>query len=139
MREPSSESKTPPGCILVAVAGAHLTGQPLNWQLTDRRARLVETCRTAADYRLYALDTVPPKPGLVHEPGFSGPGIEVEVWAVPEDAFGNFVAAVPQPLAIGNVTLEDGEVVKGFVCEPAGLSGAREITQLKGWRNYLKV
>jgi allophanate hydrolase len=139
MRELSSESKTPPGCVLVAVAGAHLTGQPLNGQLTDRSARLVETCRTAADYRFYALDTVPPKPGLVREPGFAGPGIEVEVWAVPEDAFGSFVAAIPQPLAIGNVTLEDGEVVKGFVCEPAGLSGAREITQLKGWRNFLKV
>jgi allophanate hydrolase len=139
MREPSSEANTAPGCVLVAVAGAHLTGQPLNWQLTDRHARLVETCRTASDYRFYALDTVPPKPGLIREPGFSGPGIEVEVWAVPEDALGSFVAAIPQPLAIGTVTLEDGRLVKGFVCEPAGLSGAREITKQKSWRNYLKA
>ncbi len=136
--EPSAESTSPPGCVLVAVAGAHLTGQPLNWQLTERRARLVRTCRTAADYRLYALDTAPPKPGLVRESGFHGTGIEVEVWAVPEDQFGSFVAAVPQPLAIGSVSLADGTIVKGFVCEPAGLAAAREITGFESWRRYLE-
>jgi allophanate hydrolase len=138
MGEPSSESKAAPGCVLVAVAGAHLTGQPLNWQLTERRARLVQTCKTSSDYRLYALDTTTPKPGLIREPGFHGAGIEVEVWAVPEEQFGSFVAAIPQPLAIGNVTLEDGTVVKGFICEPSGVAGAMEITQLGSWRNYLE-
>jgi allophanate hydrolase len=136
--EPSSESIAAPECVLVAVAGAHLSGQPLNWQLTERRARLIRTCRTSADYRLYALNTIPPKPGLVRESGFQGAGIEVEVWAVPEQQFGSFVAAVPQPLAIGNVTLEDGTVVKGFVCEPSGLAAAKEITRLESWRKYLE-
>jgi allophanate hydrolase len=51
--------------------------------------------------------------------------------------FGSFVAEVPPPLAIGSVQLEDGEWVKGFVCEPAGLDGAHEITPLGGWRAYL--
>ncbi|HYR43292.1 MAG TPA: allophanate hydrolase [Terriglobia bacterium] len=128
-----------PGCVLVAVAGAHLSGQPLNYQLSDRRARRVKLCRTAADYRLYALDTVPRKPGLVREPGFQGCGIEVEVWAVPQDQFGSFVAAIPQPLAIGNVTLEDGMVLKGFICDRAELSDAEEITTFGGWRNYLAL
>jgi allophanate hydrolase len=130
---------SPPGCILVAVVGAHLTGQPLNWQLTERGARCVRTCRTAREYRLYALDrTMPPKPGLVREPGFEGPGIEVEVWAVPEEKFGGFVAAVPPPLGIGNAVLEDGSTVKCFVCEPYAVAGAAEITRFGGWRAYVR-
>ncbi len=93
----------------LAVVGAHLSGQPLNWQLTDRGARLIKTCRTAPGYRLYALDgTMPPKPGLVRDQQFRGPGIEVEVWAMPEDQFGSFVGDVPAPLGIGNAVLDDG-------------------------------
>jgi allophanate hydrolase len=132
-----SENKTAPGCVLVAVAGAHLSGQPLNHQLTERGARLVRTCRTSPEYRLYALQTTPPKPGLVREPGYSGAGIEIEVWAVPENTFGGFVAAIPAPLGIGAITLEDGTEVKGFICEQAGVSSAQEITRFGGWRNYL--
>ena len=128
----------PPGCIPVAVVGAHLTGQPLNWQLTGRGARLIETSRTAPGYRLYALpDTVPPKPGLVRDEAFEGPGIEVEVWAVPADRFGGYVADVPPPLGIGNATLEDGRSVKCFICEPYAIAGATEITHFGGWRKYI--
>jgi allophanate hydrolase len=127
----------PPGCIAVAVVGAHLSGQPLNGQLTERRARLLQTTRTQACYRFYALPgTVPAKPGLVREEGFEGPGIEVEVWAVPENEFGSFVAAVPPPLGIGSATLASGEIVKCFVCEPYALNGAQEITAFGGWRAY---
>lgn len=129
---------TPPGCTLAAVVGAHLTGQPLNHQLTTRGARLVATMKTATGYRLYALpNTAPPKPGLVREPELSGPGIEVEVWAIPIQHFGSFVAEVPAPLGIGSVELADGSVVKGFVCEPYALDGAMEITHYGGWRAYL--
>jgi allophanate hydrolase len=126
-----------PGCIRVAVVGAHLTGQPLNGQLTSIGARLVKTCRTARGYRLFALpDTAPPKPGLVRDRAFDGPGIEVEVWAVPTNHFGGFVAAVPEPLGIGNADLETGESVKCFVCEPYAVAGGIEITGLGGWRKY---
>ena len=127
-----------PGCTLLAVVGAHLTGQPLNRQLTERGARLVATTRTAPGYRLYALaDTTPPKPGLVRVPGFDGPGIELEVWAVPTSSFGSFVAVIPAPLGIGSVELADGSTVKGFVCEPYAVESAAEITQGGGWRTYL--
>ncbi|MGO9259802.1 MAG: allophanate hydrolase [Bryobacteraceae bacterium] len=129
---------TPPGCVVLAVVGAHLTGQPLNWQLSDRGARRIRSCRTAAGYRLYKLEgTVPPKPGLVRDPEFAGPGIEVEVWAIPEDRFGGFVADVPAPLGIGKATLEDGEIVSCFICEPFAVPGAAEITRFGGWRNYM--
>ena len=133
-----SVPKTPPGCVLLAVVGAHLTGQPLNTQLTERGARLVETTRTASGYKLYALaNTVPPKPGLVRVPGFDGPGIEVEVWAMPTLHFGSFVAAIPAPLGIGSIELADGSTVSGFVCEPFAIGSATEITQYGGWRAYL--
>lgn len=131
---------TAPGCVSIAVVGAHLTGQPLNRDLTTRGARLTRTCRTAAGYRLYALqNTTPPKPGLVRDDAFFGPGIEVEVWSMPEHEFGGFVDDIPAPLGIGNAMLEDGSSVKCFICEPFAITGSREITSYGGWRNYLSA
>jgi allophanate hydrolase len=124
--------------ILLAVAGAHLRGQPLNGELTSRGASFMVTTRTAACYRLVALaGTVPPKPGLVRAPGFEGPGIEVEVWVLSQEAFGSFVAGVPSPMVIGTVELEDGKRVKGFLCEPFAVEGSTDITHLGGWRPYM--
>ena len=121
----------------LAVVGAHLRGEPLHHQLTDRGATLVAATTTAADYRLFALvGTVPAKPGLVRTPGFAGPGIEVEVWRLSSSKFGELVAEVPPPLAIGSVVLADGRTVKGFVCEPCALDGARDVTEHGGWRAY---
>ena len=128
----------PSGCVRIAVVGAHLTGQPLNWQLTSRRGRLLETVRTRADYQLYALsDTTPPKPGLIRMPGFQGPGIEVEVWALPEDTAGSFIDNIPPPLTIGTIHLANGQSVKGFLAEPAAITQASDITDFGGWRHYL--
>lgn len=128
--------------VRVAVVGAHLSGQPLNRELGERGGRLVRACRTAAAYRLYALaGTTPAKPGLVRVR--SGPGaapgvaIEVEIWELSEAAFGGFVAAISPPLAIGTVTLDDGEAVKGFVCEPHAVADAEDISGYGGWRAYL--
>jgi len=127
-----------PGKIALAVVGAHLEGQPLHGQLTERKAELLARTRTASHYRLYALaNTTPPKPGLVAEPGYDGDGIEVEVWSLTPEAFGSFTALVPSPLAIGSLVLADGSTVKGFVCEPQGLQGALDITHFGGWRAYL--
>ena len=127
------------GWTKLAVVGAHLSGQPLNHQLTDRGSTLMETTLTAPDYKLYALtNTAPAKPGLVRVPGFKGSGVEVEVWRMPEYEFGSFVAAVSPPLSIGSCQLKSGEWVKGFVCEPYGIDGMPEITSFGGWRNYLR-
>jgi allophanate hydrolase len=133
-----ASSMSPHGCVLMAVVGAHLTDQPLNWQLTQRKARLVRTVRTHPDYQLYVLpDSTPAKPGLVYSPGFAGKGIELEVWAMPEDTVGTFLNGIPAPLSLGTIRLEDGSSVKGFLCEPAGIAGAEEITHLGGWRSYI--
>lgn len=126
----------PRGSVRVAVVGAHLTGMPLNVQLTSRDAVLVEQTLTAGDYRLYALPgTVPPKPGLVKSPG--GASIIVELWDIPLARFGEFVAEIPAPLGIGNLTLKDGRSVKGFICEPWAIDGALDITSFGGWRAYI--
>jgi allophanate hydrolase len=123
--------------VQLAVVGAHLDGQPLNWQLLERGARKLCTTRTSASYRLYALaGTVPPKPGLVRV-GRGGAPIEIEVWELPVRHFGRFVAEVPAPLGIGSVELEDGSTTKGFICESWALAGAEDITNYCGWRAYL--
>jgi allophanate hydrolase len=129
----------PPGCVALSVVGAHLTGMPLNHELTSRGARLLQTTRTAPPYQLFHLaDTKPPKPGLRRTPDFAGPGIIVEVWAIPTEAFGSFVANVPAPMGIGMLELADGSWVKGFLCEAYALETARNITHFKGWRAYIK-
>ncbi|MCU1346038.1 MAG: atzF, partial [Acidimicrobiia bacterium] len=124
------------GTIDMAVVGAHRAGQPLNGQLTDVGGELVAVIHTSPNYRLYALaNTAPPKPGLVHHR--NGTRIEVEVWRLTTAAFGSFVAAVPPPLCIGTVELEDGSAVKGFLCEPWALDGAEDITAFGSWLPYI--
>lgn len=131
------EAIVPAGRIPVVVCGAHLSGLPLNHQLLDRGAFLLARTHTAPCYRLYALPGGPPmRPGLAKvEEG--GSAIEVEVWSVPEQAFGSFVAGIPAPLGIGKVTLADGSQASGFICEPCGLTQARDITRFGGWRAWL--
>jgi allophanate hydrolase len=124
--------------VRVAVVGAHLSGMPLNAQLTERGATLAARTHTAAQYRLYALPrTTPPKPGLLRVANGDGERIEVEVWNMPLAHYGSFVALVPQPLSIGTLTLTDGSQVQGFLCEPLALDGATDITHLGGWRAYI--
>ena len=123
--------------VSLVVAGAHLSGMALNHELLALGATLIRAGETAADYRLYALATTPPKPGLARSPGFEGPGIAVEIWRLSRAAFGQFVAALPAPMGIGRVTLVDGAVHPGFLCEAYALEGAADITAHGGWRAYL--
>ncbi|WP_369789387.1 allophanate hydrolase [Rouxiella sp. WC2420] len=123
--------------VRVAVVGAHLTGMPLNFQLTTRNAVRVEQTRTANDYKLYALaNTQPPKPGLVKAEG--GSSIIVELWDIPLARFGEFVAEIPAPLGIGTLQLADGRSVKGFICEPWAIASATDVTSFGGWRSYVE-
>ena len=128
--------------VLVAVAGAHLSGEPLNHQLTSRGSTLARACKTAPCYRLFALpNTTPPKPGLMRvAPGASdGAAIEVEVWRLSPSAFGTFVAAIPSPLGIAKLELEDGVEVSGFVCEAHATVGAEDISSYGGWRAFRRT
>jgi allophanate hydrolase len=125
------------GTIPVAVCGAHLSGLPLNPQLTSRGARLLCAIDSAPRYKLFALPGGPvARPGMVRVPE-GGQAIPLEVWEVPAEHFGSFVAGIPAPLGIGKVELADGRVVPGFICEGIGTEGATDITHFGGWRAYL--
>ena len=131
--------------VVVAVVGAHLSGMPLNHQLTSRHATLLEQTETAQEYQLYALaNTTPPKPGLVRvseqalaDGSQTGHRIIVELWRMDVAAFGSFVAEIPQPLGIGTLKLADGRLVKGFICEPEAVASATPISEFGGWRTYI--
>jgi allophanate hydrolase len=123
--------------IAIAVVGAHLSGMVLNGELKALGGRLLEASVTAPDYRLYALDTAPPKPGMLRVEAGTGTSIELEIWALPAASFGKFVAAIPPPLSIGTVRLKDGRGVKGFLVEASGINGAREISAFGGWRAFM--
>jgi allophanate hydrolase len=127
----------PAPCLKVAVVGAHLSGMPLNGQLTERGASLVQTTHTSTHYRLYALPgTVPPKPGLKRVEG-RGAAIAVEVWDIPLAQVGSFLALIPSPLGLGKLELADGTWVTGFVCEGYALDDALDVTAHGGWRAYM--
>ncbi|MFK4704371.1 allophanate hydrolase [Roseateles asaccharophilus] len=129
---PASEPTLP-----LAVVGAHLSGMPLNSQLTERGATLREATTTAPCYRLHALrGTVPPKPGL-QRVGAGGASIAVEVWNVPLRHVGSLLALIPAPLGLGSVQLADGSSVHGFICEGLALADATDITPYGGWRAYM--
>jgi allophanate hydrolase len=123
----------------VVVVGAHLSGQPLNHQLVGLGGSLVMACKTAPAYRLYALKgTVPPKPGLVRVRE-NGRALEVEVWSLDTAAFGAFVGAIPRPLCIGSIELDNGTFAQGFLCEPDAIADATDISHHGGWLAYLRA
>jgi allophanate hydrolase len=124
--------------IPIVVVGAHLSGMPLNRQLTDLNAQFLRAGKTAPAYALYALaNQVPAKPGLV-DVGH-GASIDIEIWQLSPSAFGQFVNAVPAPMCIGSIKLEDGTSAKGFLVEPHAIDGAKDITEYGGWRSWLSA
>ena len=133
---PPAPGRPMPDEIEIAVCGAHMSGLPLNGELTRLGGRFLRAVRTEPVYRLYALAGGPPRrPGMVRAE--RGGAIAVEVWALPRAAFGDFIAGVPAPLAIGTVALADGTRPKGFLCEAAGLAGAEDVTTVGDWRKVV--
>jgi allophanate hydrolase len=123
--------------IPIAVVGAHLSGMALNSELKTHGGRLLEATSTAPDYRLYALSTTPPKPGMLRVEAGAGTSIELELWALPAAAFAKFVDAIPPPLSIGTVRLKDSRGVKGFIVEAADIGSAKDISAFGGWRAFV--
>ncbi len=135
---PSESTEPDASWTRIAVCGAHLSGLPLNHQLTERGGRLLAQTCTAPAYRLYALPGGPPqRPGLIRRD--TGTAIEIEIWSLPLDEYGSFVAGIPAPLGIGHIETAEGEWVQGFVCEDYALQDAKDITHLGGWRAYMKT
>jgi allophanate hydrolase len=136
--EPILSTRSATEDIELAVVGAHLSGMPLNTQLTSIGAKFCRTARTSASYRLHALaGQEVAKPGLIRMAPEAGTEIEVEIWRLPAAAFGQFIASIQPPLGIGTIELVDGARCKGFLVEAAGLAGAVDISEYGGWRNYV--
>ncbi|MDI1360915.1 amidase [Methylotenera sp.] len=124
--------------IQVAVCGAHMTGLPLNGQLTSLGGTFLEETTTAPAYKLYQLNGfTPARPGLIRVVD-GGAAIALEVWQLPIENYGTFVSGVPAPLGFGTLTLADGRTVNGFMCEHYATLNAVDISHLGGWRHYLK-
>jgi allophanate hydrolase len=133
---PSSTARNDRARLMVC--GAHLDGLPLNWQLKQRGAKLIQATQSSADYRLYALAGGPPfRPGMVRV-AEGGVAIAVEVWELPSSELGSFLTGIPAPLGLGKVQLADGQWLSGFICEAYGLQGAEDISHFGGWRAYLQ-
>jgi allophanate hydrolase len=126
------------GEIELVVVGAHLSGMPLNHELTSRNARFLRAVSTTPDYRLYALPGGPPfRPGLMRVASGTGTAIATEVWAISAQGFGEFVIGIPAPLGIGTTRLADGTTPKGFIVEAEGIVGAKDVSEFGGWRSYI--
>ncbi|MFZ5733110.1 MAG: allophanate hydrolase [Pseudomonadota bacterium] len=135
---PDAASTAAPGEIELVVVGAHLSGMPLNHELTSRNARFLRAVTTAPDYKLYALAGGPPyRPGLMRVAAGTGSPIATEVWAISPEGLGSFMTGVPAPLGIGTTRLADGTSPKGFIVENEGIAGATDISAHGGWRNYI--
>ena len=122
--------------VSLCVFGAHLVGQPLNHELRQLGATLVGDITTAPHYKLYALDTVPPKPGLVDDS--EGAAISGEEWRISVAGLGKFLAGLPAPMTLGSFELADGRELVGFSCNPGALKGANDITEFGEWRTYME-
>jgi allophanate hydrolase len=137
--ESGSNSQPPQtlGPTVLAVAGAHLRGLPLNGQLVERRARFLGEARSAATYALYAFqEGALEKPGMVRvETG--GISVPLELWDLPEEGWASFLALIPAPLGLGKVQLSDGRWVTGFLMEAVQVTSATDIATYGGWRAYL--
>ena len=122
----------------LAVVGAHMSGLPLNVELTRLGGRFIRATKTAASYHLYRLPGGPPmRPGMIRTDG--GAAIDLEVWALQTSAVGTFMQGVPAPLSIGTVILEDGSQVLGFLCESLATQDAEDVTRYGSWRKYLEA
>ncbi|MCH8466391.1 MAG: hypothetical protein LAT78_07480, partial [Roseinatronobacter sp.] len=127
-----------PDELALCMVGAHMSGLPLNSQVMDRGGRYLETVQLGPDYRLFALSgPEPQRPGLLRETGADS-AIEAELWALPLHEVGRFLQSIPAPLGLGSITLSDGRVVQGFLCEAAATLDAKDITASGGWRAWCK-
>ncbi|WP_028580971.1 allophanate hydrolase [Desulfogranum japonicum] len=130
------QKQTESDVVLVAVCGAHLQGLPLHHQLQALDATFIEKTTTSKSYMMFALETKPPKPGLIRNES-KGRKQVVEVYSLSKENFGSFVSFIPHPLGIGKLELADGSWVSGFIAEPVVVEQGGDITSFGGWRNYL--
>ena len=120
----------------LVVFGAHLLGGPLVHQLTGRGARFAGEITTAPRYRMVALPTSPPKPGVTRVPD-SGDGAALtgHRWLLSPAALGRFLAELPAPMQLGKVEFADGSWRTAFGCD--GSVQGVDVSSYGSWTNAL--
>ncbi|MER6827179.1 allophanate hydrolase [Streptosporangium sp. NPDC000563] len=122
---------------VLAVVGAHRSGQPLHGRLLSLGATGLGVALTAPLYRLYALEGGEmPLPGLVRSTS-GGVAVEVELYELPPSALGILLTQTVSPLGLGTIELADGRAVHGFLCEPYATEKAPDISRHGSWPSYL--
>jgi allophanate hydrolase len=117
----------------LVVFGAHLRDGPLAHQLTDLGARWAGEIHTAPRYRMTVLATTPPKPGVTRVPdGADGTALMGHRWLLSAEALGLFLDALPAPMQLGKVELDDGTWRTGFGCDGAAAAG-RDVSAYGSW------
>ena len=119
--------------LKLAVNGTLMRGLPLNPNLLNVGATFERAAQTEPSYRIWSIDDNYPAMIKVKEGGVS---VALEVWKVPLSGLGIVLSQEPPGLAIGKVTLHDGEAVLGVIGEPLTVEGKTDITQYGGWRAY---
>lgn len=122
----------------VLLFGAHMRGLPLNAQVLDLGGEFIAEVRTAPKYRMvYLPEPAPHRPGIVRV-GQGGFSIAAEEWSFPMSSLGEFLSTLQQPLGLGQIELESGRKVHGFLCEAVAAAAARDISASGGWRPFLQ-
>jgi allophanate hydrolase len=117
--------------VPLVVVGAHRKGQPLVAELEQRGAFWDGPVTLAPRYRMVALDTQPPKPGVIRSD--DGAELAAERWLLSEAALGSFLSELPEPMMLGSVLLSDGSSAVGFACDAVAASSGRDIRHFGDW------
>ena len=122
--------------IELAVNGTLMRGLELNKTLLAVGAVFVKEMTTAPTYRLWSIDDR--YPGMLRTSQGNGAAIELEIWEVDEIGLMRILKHEPPGLTLGRVVLADSAEVLGVLAEPYLVEGMLEITNYRGWRNYIK-
>lgn len=122
--------------VKLAVCGLHMKGMELESQLIELDSKFIGAAKTKAAYKMIKLNTIPEKPGLIRVEN-GGKSIEVELYDIPVENLGKFMMNVNSPLAIGNIELENGEIVKGFICEDYIENECEDISDYLSFKKYV--
>ncbi|CDM70288.1 allophanate hydrolase [Clostridium bornimense] len=121
--------------VKLAVCGLHMEDMELESQLIELDAELIGTTKTSKDYKLIKLNTAPEKPGLIRVKN-NGKAIEVQVYRISKSKLGKFLTNITAPLGIGDIELESGEIVKGFICEGYVEKESEDISDYESFKKY---
>lgn len=117
--------------VPLVVVGAHRRGQVLAAEIEGLGGFWDAEVHLAARYRMVALDTHPPKPGVYRSD--DGAELVAERWILSEAALGRFLAGLPEPMLLGRVQLTDGTAAVGFACDAVAAARGRDITHHGDW------